>query len=261
MGKDSLVSVIMPAYNSEAFIAESIQSVIDQSYQNWELWIIDDASSDSTKKIARNYSEKDSRINLIENTSNLGTHHSRNKGIEAAQGDFIAFLDADDLWKPEKLSKQLQFIQEKGTHACFSSYELISENGSMLDKKVHALAELSYDKLLKANYVGNLTGIYHAKKLGKIYCPEIPKRQDWALWLKVIKEGGTMYGMQESLALYRVRKNSISGNKLEMLKYNFQVYHKVLGFSFFSSLWKMLIFLNEQFFVKSKQVKSMTNEK
>ena len=261
MQKDGLVSVIMPAYNSQDFISESIQSVIDQDYQNWELWIIDDASKDSTKEIAKNFSNNDSRIHLIENTANLGTHHSRNKGIKAAQGDFIAFLDADDIWKTQKLSKQLEFIRKKDAHSCFSSYELISEDGTKLNKKVHALPELSYDKLLKANYVGNLTGIYNAKKLGKIFCPEISKRQDWALWLQVIKEGGTIYGIQESLAQYRVRKNSISRNKLEMLKYNFRVYHQVLGFSYFSSLWKMLIFLNEQFFVKSRQVKAMTNEK
>ena len=120
---------------------------------------------------------------------------------------------------------------------------------------------LHYDKLLKANYVGNLTGIYNVNILGKIYCPEISKRQDWALWLKVIEEGGPIEGIQESLAIYRVRKNSISNNKLEMLKYNFKVYHSVLGYGFFRSIHKMLIFLYEQFFVKSKQVKPISNEK
>lgn len=261
MVRDSLVSVIMPAYNSEAFIAESIQSVLEQTYQNWELWIIDDASTDSTRNIADRYAEKDSRIHLLKNSSNLGTHHTRNKGIKAAKGDYIAFLDADDLWKTEKLAKQLDFIQEKGISSCFSSYELISENGEELNKMVEALPELQYEKLLKANYVGNLTGIYDTKKIGKVYCPEISKRQDWALWLKVIQKGGPMYAIEESLAFYRIRKNSISRNKFEMLKYNFNVYYKVMGFGLLSSLWKMLIFLNEQFFVKSKQIKSITNGK
>ena len=257
MKDNGLVSVIMPAYNAQAFIAESIQSVIDQTYQNWELFVIDDFSSDATREIVQGLVRKDNRIHLLENSSNSGTHHSRNKGIKAAQGDFIAFLDADDLWKPEKLEKQLHLLHTEDISSCFSSYELISENGSALNQKIEALPVLKYEKLLKANYVGNLTGIYSVRKLGKIYCPEISKRQDWALWLKVIEKGGPMKGIQQSLAIYRIRKNSISTNKLEMLRYNFKVYHKVLGYNFVKSCWRMLIFLNEQFFVKSRQTKTM----
>lgn len=253
-----LVSVIMPAYNSEAFISEAIRSVIDQTYPNWELFVIDDASSDSTLKIIQDYSGKDDRIHILKNSSNKGTHKTRNKGIEAANGDFMAFLDADDQWKPEKLQKQLEIISREDIAACFSSYDLISENGKSLNKKVEALPVLTYEKLLKANYVGNLTGIYNVKVLGKIYCPEIRKRQDWALWLKVIEEGGPMEGIKDSLAIYRIRKNSISNNKFEMLKYNFLVYNQVLGYGFIGSFWKMLVFLNEQFFVKSRQVKAIS---
>lgn len=145
--------------------------------------------------------------------------------------------------------------------ACFSSYELINEEGEHLNKQIQALPILHYNKLLKANYVGNLTGIYNVNILGKIYCPEISKRQDWALWLKVIEDGGPIEGIQESLALYRQRKNSISNNKFEMLRYNFKVYHDILKFGFLESIWRMLIFLNEQFIVKSKQVKTISKEK
>lgn len=256
-----LVSVIMPAYNSEAFITEAIKSVIDQTYQKWELFVIDDHSSDSTRNILEEYSRIDDRIHVLGNTINRGTAYSRNKGIKVAAGDFITFLDADDLWKPEKLKIQLEILQTENIAACFSSYELISENGEQLNKKVQALPVLKYEKLLKANYVGNLTGIYSTTKLGKIYCPEILKRQDWALWLKVIEEGGPMEGIQQPLAIYRIRKNSISTNKLEMLKYNFNVYHQVLGYGFLKSLWRMFIFLNEQFLVKSRQVKAISDEK
>lgn len=126
---------------------------------------------------------------------------------------------------------------------------------------MQSLPVLHYDKLLKANYVGNLTGIYNVSILGKIYCPDISKRQDWALWLKVLEEGGPIEGIPESLALYRLRRNSISTNKIEMLKYNFAVYHSVLKYGFFHSIWRMLIFLYEQFFVKSKQTKSILSEK
>lgn len=251
----------MPAYNSEAYITEAIQSVINQVHQNWELLVIDDASTDSTKEIVKAFAAKDSRIQLLANATNSGTHHSRNKGIKAASGVYIAFLDADDLWKPEKLSKQLKVLSKPNVAACFSSYDLMDENGDLLHKKIQALPILHYEKLLKANYVGNLTGIYNVDILGKIYCPQIAKRQDWALWLKVIDEGGPIEGLQESLAYYRLRKNSISNNKFEMLKYNFKVYHQVLNFSFMKSIWKMLIFLREQFFIKSKQVKPISARK
>ena len=261
MKDHGLVSVIMPAYNSEAFISEAIRSVIQQTYQNWELLVIDDASSDSTLKLIQKYSENDNRIKVFKNSANLGTHKARNRGIKAAEGDFIAFLDADDQWKPEKLVKQLEILSSDNISACFSSYDLISENGQPLGKRMEALPVLSYEKLLKANYVGNLTGIYSVKDLGKIYCPDIRKRQDWALWLKVIEEGGPMEGILDSLAIYRVRKNSISTNKLEMLSYNFRVYKDVLGYGFLRSSLKMIIFLNEQFFVKSRQVKTISKEK
>ncbi|MCP9199317.1 glycosyltransferase [Gramella sp. GC03-9] len=252
-----LVSVVMPAYDSEAFISEAIQSVISQTYPNWELIVVDDGSSDATPKIIQEFIAADDRIKLVRNDRNQGTHIARNKAIEAAGGNFIAFLDADDRWKAEKLQKQLELMIEKNLAACFSSYDLIDEMGNSLGKKVEALEELSYEKLLKANYVGNLTGIYSLDKLGKIYCPDIKKRQDWALWLEVVRKSGPIDGIQESLAVYRIRKGSISGNKLEMLKYNFQVYQKVLGYGSFKSTWKMLIFLNEQFFIKSKQVKPL----
>lgn len=261
MNERRLVSVIMPAYNSEVFISEAIHSVIQQSYPNWELLVVDDASSDNTEKIVKKLSAQDPRIKLLTNSKNSGTHYSRNIAIKAASGNFIAFLDADDQWKPEKLVKQLKVLSKPNVAACFSSYELMNEKGENLHKKVQSLPILHFEKLLKANYVGNLTGIYNVDILGKIYCPEISKRQDWALWLKVIEEGGPMEGIPESLAIYRVRKNSISTNKIEMLHYNFKVYHEVLKFGFFQSLWKMGIFLKEQFFVKSRQIKSIPNEK
>lgn len=246
------VSVVMPAYNSGRFITEAIASVLAQTYSNWELLIVDDASTDATAELLQNF-RQDDRIKIFRFSENKGTQFSRNKAIEEASGDFIAFLDADDLWKPEKLYLQLQMMQTNKLPACFSSYELISENGQNLHTKIEALSLLSYQKLQKANYVGNLTGIYDVRQLGKVFAPDLKKRQDWALWLEVIRLGGAMYSIRESLAYYRVRKNSISGNKLEMLRYNYKVYHEILGFSKAKSLLKMCTFLWEQFFVKSRQ--------
>lgn len=256
MRKAPLVSVIMPAFNSGRFIMDSISSVRKQTYTNWELLVIDDSSSDQTTEKVRQVMANDDRIKLFINTNNLGTGFCRNKGIKAAKGDYIAFLDADDLWKTNKLETQVEFMQENRVAVCFSSYERINENGQGRGEIIEALPFLTYQKLEKANYIGNLTGIYHAAEIGKIYGPEIRKRQDWALWLAAIKKGGTAISIQEPLAIYRLRKNSVSGNKLEMFKYNFMVYHRVLGYDFMKSLRCMVVFLREHFFIKTRQLKT-----
>lgn len=253
MKNNPLVSVIMPAYNAADFIAESIASVQQQSYIHWELLVIDDASKDGTSGIVEALRAEDSRIKLHSLPANQGAGFARNIGIKAATGDFISFLDADDLWMPGKLEKQLKVMREEEMEVCFSSYELISEKGQSLNKQVKALEFLTFEKLKKANYVGNLTGIYNSAKLGKIYCPLIRKRQDWGLWLLALEKSGGAIGIQEPLAKYRERKNSISGNKFEMLQYNYQVYRKVLKYSSQKSLFRMLFFLWEQLVVKRRQ--------
>jgi teichuronic acid biosynthesis glycosyltransferase TuaG len=248
------VSIITPMHNSEAFLSETINSVLNQTYKNWELFLIDDCSTDNTLEIAQSFSSEYTNIELLKNSTNLGAAISRNLGIEKSKGDFIAFLDADDLWKPEKLVKQLDFIKKYNCDVCFSSYELINEKGEKLNKIVKALPVLSYNKLLKSNYVGNLTGLYDAKTLGKIQTTNLRKRQDWLLWLEAIKKSGNpAKGIQESLAYYRVRKDSMSSNKLKLLKYNYWVYRKGLKFSIIKSIYFFILFLFEQFFVKSKQ--------
>lgn len=249
-----IVSIITPVYNSDAFIKDTINSVINQTYQNWELLLIDDCSSDKSVTIINDYIKNNSNIKLIKNTINQGAAISRNKGIMEAQGDYIAFLDADDLWKPEKLERQLKHMQKQNCDVCFSSYELIDEKGNKLNKKVEALPVLSYKKLLKSNYVGNLTGVYNSKTIGKITSPNLRKRQDWLIWLKALKKSGKpAYGIQESLAYYRIRKGSMSSNKFDLLKYNYRVYNKGLGYTKIGAFFRMCIFLKEHFFIKSKQ--------
>lgn len=248
------VSVITPFYNSEKFLKESILSVVNQTFANWELLLIDDASTDQSQSIAKSFTDSDPRIKLITQSENFGAGIARNTGVENALGKYIAFLDADDSWLPQKLEKQLAFMQKNSLNLCFSSYLLMDEAGNKTGKMIEALPKLTYQKLLKANYIGNLTGIYNAEKLGKMYAPKIRKRQDWALWLKILKTEKEALSIQEPLAIYRVRKNSISQNKWSLLRYNFSVYHKVLGYNRFLSSLKMLTFLWEQFFVKSKQI-------
>lgn len=250
-----MVSIITPMFNSDAFISDTIHSILNQTYTNWELILIDDNSSDNTLQIVESFISQNPNIKLLKNTKNQGAAVSRNLGIKAAKGDFIAFLDADDLWKPNKLQTQIQFMKLNKCDVCFASYDLINEKGKPLNKCVKALPVLTYKKLLKSNYLGNLTGMYHAKVIGEITAPNLRKRQDWLLWLAAIKKSGKpALGIQESLAFYRVRTNALSSNKIGLLKYNYWVYKKGLGFSTIASSFYMLRFLTEHFFVKSKQI-------
>ncbi|WP_424492823.1 glycosyltransferase family 2 protein [Salinimicrobium sp. GXAS 041] len=254
MKNSPVVSIVMPAYDASKFISESIDSVRAQTFADWELIIIDDASKDETNHLVKEYVQQDQRIKLHTLPVNQGAGFARNIGIKASEGDFISFLDADDLWKPHKLQAQLDFMRNHKLSMCYSSYELMDEEGRSLQEMVKALEKLTFSKLLKANYVGNLTGIYNAKELGKIYCPPIRKRQDWAMWLQTLKKAGEAKGILEPLATYRMRRGSISANKQEMLQYNYKVYRKVLKFSALKSSYWISRFLYEQFFVKSKQL-------
>lgn len=248
-----LVSVITPTYNTEAFISDTIDSVRAQSYTNWELVLVDDASSDRTVEILNSYAAIDDRIKVHILETNSGAAIARNTAIENASGAYIAFLDADDLWKPEKLTKQIAFMQEKNIAVSFTSYELMDEAGRSLGKMVKALPKVNFSKMLKSNYIGNLTGIYDAEELGKVYMPNIRKRQDWALWLTLVQKVGFAYSLEAPLSRYRVRENSISSNKLNLLKYNYTIYRKALKFGAFKSTVYLLRFLIEHFFIKPKQ--------
>ena len=250
-----LISIITPTYNSEKFIKKTIDSILTQSYSNWELILVDDASNDSTVRIINDTIKKSTNCKLIQNSINQGAGVSRNLGIQEAKGDFIAFLDADDIWKPNKLETQIKYMVENNVDVCYSSYDLIDENGIKLNKRVNSLPILSYRKLLKSNYVGNLTGMYNCKSLGKVVSNKLRKRQDWILWLYAIKKSGKpAKGIKESLAYYRVRKNSMSYNKIGLIKYNYLVYREGMKFSMIKSVLYFVIFVIEQVFVKSKQI-------
>ncbi|UJH93008.1 glycosyltransferase [Antarcticibacterium sp. 1MA-6-2] len=235
---------------------DSIASVISQTYTHWELFVIDDASTDGTVSIVQNLEETNPQITLLRLNQNQGTGAARNKGIEAATGTFIAFLDADDLWLPEKLEIQVNLMLEKDLVMTYSSYYLMAEDGKRLRNYVEALPVLTYGKLLKSNYVGNLTGIYNARKTGKMYSPVFRKRQDWALWLNLMKKAGPVEGILKPLAVYRKRSNSLSRNKTALVSYNFNIYHEFLQFSFLKSCRYLAVFLWEHFFIKNSQVKS-----
>lgn len=229
------VSIIMPSFNSEKFIKESINSIIEQTYSNWELIVIDDCSTDSTKSIVEGIS--DERIVFLQNTKNQGAAQTRNNGIEKASGRWIAFLDSDDLWKKDKLEEQLRFMCENSYSFTYTGYEAFKEDkqSTLFIPKSTASC---YKDLLKHNQIGCLTVIYDSLKLGKVYMPtNAVKREDLACWLKILKSGEKGYCLRENLASYRIHSKSVSSNKFRMMKYQWRVYRKVEKLNFFKSVY------------------------
>lgn len=224
-----LVSIITPCYNGSKYVAQTIESVLAQTYQNWEMLIVDDGSKDNSAEIISSYAAKDSRIYLIQQP-NGGSANARNHGIREAKGQYIALLDADDLWKPEFLAEQISFMKEKQTLCVYSSYERIDENSNECLSPLICRPSVTYKNMLVRNYVGCLTGLYDCSKNGKIYLHEELKsiRDDYAYWLDVVKISGTAYGNQKVLARYRVLQNSTTGKKKKLIKAQYKFYRNYL---------------------------------
>jgi glycosyltransferase involved in cell wall biosynthesis len=253
----SLVSIITPSFNSEKFIAKTIESVQNQTHQNWEMIIVDDCSTDNTACIIEQFLANDNRIRFFQLEKNSGAGIARETAISKAKGDYIAFLDADDLWKPLKLEKQLQFLKDNKTPFTFSFYDCIDEEGNALNKRVEAPKNLSYRQLFFCNYVGNLTGIYEVNYFGKIAISATRKRQDWMVWLTILKKIKRAKPVPESLAYYRLRDNSLSASKVDLLKHNFAIYRSFHGFSYVASLFIMIGFLFTQLIIKPRYIKKI----
>lgn len=250
-----LVSVITPVYNSAAYLEACVASVQAQTYTDWELLLVDDASSDNSMQLIHSLAAKDARIRYFTNPQNQGAAFSRNLATREAKGEYIAFLDSDDLWEPEKLQLQIDKMQQSGNPVCFGSYIRIDEQDNELGIRIKAIPELTYNKQIRNNYIGNLTGIYNALELDKILAPNIRKRQDWAVWLEAIKRSGQpALGIQQDLARYRVGQASISSKKWKLLGYNFRFYKEFLQFSWLKSAGYTLLFLWEYFVHRPKWI-------
>lgn len=225
-----LVSVIMPTYNSSRYVAESIRSIEAQTYTNWELLITDDCSVDDTVRIVSEFADRDKRIKLTVLAQNSGAGVARNESIKRAEGRYLAFCDSDDRWEPEKLSIQLRFMKANGYELTYTSYSVCRDDGERIGA-VRCKSRLSYFTLLCDNGIGCLTAMYDTSRIGKIYMPTIRKRQDWGLWLAVIKRTKYAYGLpNDYLSIYR-QGNGISSNKVKLIKSNYAVYHELEGYS------------------------------
>lgn len=230
------VSIITPVHNGSKYLRECLDSVISQSFDGWELIIIDDASSDNTLSIANTYANKDPRIKVFHFDHKSGPASARNKALGFALGRYISFLDSDDIWMPNKLKRQVGFMSSEGRVFSYSSYEKIDHNGLILGN-VSVPSRVSYEKNLKGNVIGCLTAMYDTEFFGKVYMPDILKRQDYGLWLKLLKMTDYAYGIQEPLAQYRVHNDSISANKLSAAHYTWKLYREVEKLSYLKSAW------------------------
>ena len=232
-----LVSIITPIFNSEIFINDTFESIKSQTYTNWEWIIVDDFSSDRTCEIVEGFMHLDNRIKLYRNNTNVGAAVSRNKAIEKANGKFIAFLDSDDLWCDTKLEIQISFMLENEISLSYSAYRIITESGIDCNKIIDPPNELDYLTLLKENQIGCLTAIYDQQILGKCYMPLIRKRQDYGLWLSVLKKVPVAYKAPGVLAVYRVRNDSVSSSKIDLLKFNYKLFREIEKFSIVKSVY------------------------
>lgn len=238
MSKD-LVSIITPTYNCAKFIGATIESVLNQTYQNFEMIIVDDASKDNTEEVVKSF--KDKRIKYIRLSKNSGPAVARNRAMEEAKGKYMAFLDSDDLWKREKLEKQINFIKKNKYKIICSDYEQIDEEGNKLNKIIPCKKKINYNGILLSCPVGNSTVFYDVSKLGKFKVPNIRKRNDDALWLQILKKEKYMYGQKEILMEYRIRQNSISSNKLSLIKYHWQLYREIEHLSVIRSVFHIVV--------------------
>lgn len=231
-----LVSVIMPSYNCDKYISKAIESVLSQTFADLELLIVDNMSTDNSLDIARNYKSRDSRVHIFENTVSRGAASTRNIAIEASCGRYIAFLDSDDIWYPDKLAIQISSMKEANSQFSYTAYEKIDSSDQVFSV-VGVSNSTTYSDLLKTCTIGCLTAIYDTSYFGKQYMNIETGREDYALWLSLLKSGGNALGINQPLAQYRVYDGQSSAKKLSMAKENWKLYREVEGLGYLSSLY------------------------
>jgi len=244
-----LVSIITPMYNGELFVGQTIDSVLNQTYNNWEMIVIDDGSKDRGPEIVNEYVTKDSRVKLI-SQKNGGSASARNNGIRHAAGQYISLLDADDTWDPDFLESQLNFMKSKNALLVYSSHRRINENSEEILAPFIVPDQVVYKDMLKTSSISCLTGLYNIEKFGKIYLREELKsyRDDYVYWLEIIKKVGVAYGNQKVIANYRVMKSSTTGKKKKLIIPHFMVFYKVEKVGLFNSIYYTLSWAVNGFF-------------
>lgn len=235
-----LISIVMPAYNAAQYIEQSIESVLKQSYTNWELIIVDDCSVDDTYKIVDKLCLNEERIKLFRMNENSGVAMARNFAISMSRGKYIAFLDSDDLWLPDKLEKQLNLMQEKKAVISYTAYRQFSME--KVGNLVSVPEQVTYKQLLKGNVIGCLTVMLDKERLGNLKMKNA-RHEDYILWLDILKQGNIAYGLQEDLARYRKSETSLTSNKKRSALWTWQVYRQHQELSFFASIYYFIFYV------------------
>ena len=226
--ENELISIIIPMYNCSPYFDETISSVIAQTYANWEALCVDDCSTDDTYQKALSYAEKDPRIKVYKNEKNAGPSLSRNFALEKSSGRYVAFLDSDDVWMPEKLQKQLNFMEKTGASVCITDYMTIEEDGTF--RNIVSVPErTSYKQFLSNTLTCSHTVLIDTAKVDRtlLVMPDIKAGQDFAAWLQITRAGHDFYGLNEPLAKYRRHGGSISSNTLFAVKCTWRVYRDI----------------------------------
>lgn len=239
--ENELVSIITPMYNGAKYVSETIESVLAQTYTDWEMLIVNDGSKDNGPEIVEKYAKKDSRIRLI-NQENGGSANARNHGIREARGRYIALLDSDDVWESDFLEEQLKFMKENNAELVYSSHKRIDENGKECLRPYIVKGSIGYKDLLRTCSISCLTGLYDTKTWGKIYLREELNslRDDYVYWLTIIKKTGIAYGNEKVLASYRILGNSASRKKKKVIKPQYKVYREIEKLDIFHSLFYLI---------------------
>jgi len=225
--KEALVSIVMPAYNCEKYVVEAINSVLAQTYRKWELLVLDDGSKDNTLHIIEEFSQKDSRIKALPNRKNIGVSATRNRGIELASGDWIAFLDSDDMWESEKLEKQFKIVEKEAAEFLFTGSSYINEEGEPYKGIFEVPEKITYKKLRNQNVISCSSVLVKKKYFENIKMEKDEMHEDYAVWLRILKLGITAFGVNEPLLIYRISRNSKSGNKMKTVKMTYKVFRFV----------------------------------
>lgn len=236
--EQDLVSIVVPVYNAAKFLDDTIKTVKNQTYGNWELILVNDCSKDKSVNLIKRYQKDDKRIKLFSMEINSGAALSRNKGIDEAHGKYLAFLDADDLWKDKKLEKQIAFMKSKDCAFSFTGYEFANSDGKPNGKKVFIPNSINYKQALKNTIIWTSTVIFDIEKLSKqnIHMPNV-KSEDTATWWNILRQGYIAYGLNEILSYYRRSEGSLSSNKLIAIKRTWDLYRVVERLNIFYSCY------------------------
>ena len=233
--ENPLVSVIMPAYNVEKYIEAAIRSVLSQTYTNWELLVLDDGSTDGTAEIAENFVKADPRIRLLHNPQNMGVARTRNHGFDTAKGDWAALLDSDDVWRSDKLEKQLAAAKRSGAEIIYSSYSMMDKNGKKMSEFI-VPERTSYSAMLEKNVLDCSTVLLSRNIFSEYRFSTEYYHEDYAFWLQLLRLGFTAFGCKDALMDYRIQHGSRSSNKLRSAKRRWLVYRKAEKLSFAKSV-------------------------